>query len=204
VVGKEQIIMPPNQQTPQTPGLDQQIVEQQKKELQANYIVAVQNLAVTSLENKKALISSWLSRDKLINDFFTFSLITLGLAATILTAKSSLITSKPIFYVSLTLLTLTVIFSSFARLYLDFKTSAASRQTFDNFNDTISKIDVFRLDPENIENKVKMEESVNHTTTFVPQADWLIKYSQVVIVSVFVVAFLLFILSLVISVNIPK
>jgi hypothetical protein len=77
---------PPNTQNSQ----QEEVLEQQMKELHNNYIVAVQNLAVTSLESKKALITSWLIRDKLINDFFTFSLITLGAAATILTAKSSL------------------------------------------------------------------------------------------------------------------
>lgn len=196
--------MPPNQQQNQAPAVNQQFLDQQKKDLQANYIIAVQNVAVTGLESKKALLGSWATRDKLINDFFTFSLVTLGVAATILTAKSSLITSKSIFYVSLVLLTLSVIFSSCARLYLDFRTSAAARLIFDNFNDTISKIDIFRLAPDIIENKVRMEESLNNTINFAPQQNWLIRYSQVVVASVFVVAFLLFVLSLVVSVNIPK
>ena len=182
----------------------QEALDQQMKELQNNYIVAIQNLTVTSLESKKALITSWLTRDKLINDFFTFSLITLGAAATILTANSSLISSKSLFYVSLGLLTIAIIFSSFSRLYMDFKANSATQDILRNFNDTISKIDVFRIDPNNVENKTRMDESVKTTNEFVPAENWLIKYSQVVSVSIFTSAFLLFVLSLVISINIPK
>lgn len=182
----------------------QEVLDQQMKELQNNYIVAIQNLTVTSLESKKALIASWLTRDKLINDFFTFSLITLGAAATILTANSSLISSKSLFYVSLGLLTITIIFSSFSRLYIDFKANAATQDVLRSFNDTISKIDVFRIDPTNVENKTRMDESVKITNEFVPAENWLIKYSQVVSASIFTSAFLLFVLSLVISINIPK
>ena len=196
--------MPPPKQLNENNPVNQQFLDQQKKELQNNYIIAVQNLSVTSLETKKALIASWSVKDKLINDFFTFSLITLGLAATILTAKSSLISNRALFFISLGLLTLAVIFSSFSRLYLDFKVTNATRKVFDNFNDTISKIDIFRLAPEGEGNKVRMEESVNNTINFVPLENWLIRYSQVVIVSVFVAAFLLFVLSLVISISLPK
>ncbi|HEX7633128.1 MAG TPA: hypothetical protein VF401_02245 [Candidatus Saccharimonadales bacterium] len=187
-----------------TPNTQQEVLEQQMKEVQNNYIVAVQNLSVTNLESKKALVSSWLTRDKLINDFFTFSLITLGAAATILTAKSSLISSKSLFYVSLACLTITIIFSSFSRLYIDFKANRATQDILNNFNDTVSKIDVFRIDPANVENKTRMDESVKRTNEFYPVENWLIRYSQVVSACIFTSAFLLFVLSLVISVNIPK
>lgn len=181
----------------------QQELIEQMKELQNNYIVAIQNLLVTNLESKKALITSWLTRDKLINDFFAFSLVTLGSAATILTAKSSLISSKGLFYVSLALLSITIIFSSFSRLYIDFKANRATQDMLNDFNDTLSKIDVFRID--NIEeNKTRMDESIKRTNDSYPTENWLIKYSQVVSGATFTIAFLLFVLSLVISINIPK
>lgn len=196
--------MPPhNSQVPQNQA-SQELLDQQRKELYNNYIVAVQNLSITSLEAKKALISSWLTRDKLINDFFAFSLITLGAAATILTAKSSLISSKSLFYISLALLTITIIFASISRIYIDFRANIATQTILHNFNDTISKIDIFRLNPEDPGGQARMDESVKNTNEFVPTESWLIKYAQVLTASIFTISFLLFVLSLVISVNIPK
>lgn len=53
-------------------------IPQKKRDLDERYIFGLQNLAITSQQAKMNKIESWRSTDKLVHDFFTFSLVTLG------------------------------------------------------------------------------------------------------------------------------
>lgn len=184
-------------------------IELQRRDLEERYILGLQNLAVTSQQAKMNKTQSWGSTDKLVNDFFTFSLITLGVMATVLTAKEGIIGSKPLFYLALGLQAFVVIFASAIRLYIDGHAARTANKIFEEFNNRISKIDLYRLAITNSDEAERTRVREQTMSAFAPEYEfrprddnWILKNGQKTVVCVFIAAFLFFIISLVFSVGV--
>lgn len=192
-----------------TPTQDPAIIEQKMRDLDERYIIGMQNLALASQQAKMNKIQAWNNTDKLVNDFFTFSLITLGLMATVLTAKNNIIGNKPIFYLALALQAFVVIFSSIVRLYIDGHSATTGNKVFEEFSNRLNKVDTYRIAMTNTDESEKTRVRAEMASAFAPEyefqpkdSNWMLKNGQKAIVAIFVIAFLLFIISLVVSIKI--
>lgn len=186
-------------------------IEQNQRDLDERYLIGVQNIALASQQAKVSQIQSWGSTDKLVNDFFTFSLITLGVMATVLTAGQSFIGNIYVFYAALGLQAFVVIFSSIVRLYIDSHSSGSSDKVLKEFTNRIQKIDLYRLamTDTNVDEKSRVRAQME--SAFAPEYEyelksnsWILKNGQKAIVTVFIVGFLLFVLSLILNITINK
>jgi len=181
------------------------------RDLDERYVMGLQNLALAHQQAKMNKIQSWSNTDKLVNDFFTFSLVTLGVMATVLTAKQSIIGNYPIFYIALGFQAFVIIFSSTIRLFINVHASDTGNKVFEEFSNRINKIDTFRVAMTNTNKEEKERVRAEMTSSFAPEYEfkprddyWILKNGQKAIVSIFVIGFLFFILSIVLNIGINK
>lgn len=179
------------------------------RDLDERYLIGLQNLAMASQQSKMNKIQSWNNTDKLVNDLFSFSLITLSVMAAILTAKEDLIGNKALFYLALGLQAFVVIFSSIVRLFIDGHSAKTGTKVFEELSNRINKIDAFRIAMTNTDQAEKGRVRAEMTSSFAPEYEykpddtkWILKNGQKTAVSVFIVAFLFFILSIVFNVGV--
>ena len=194
-------------QTPSQP--DQDRIEQQKRDLNERYLTAMVNLAVSQQQSKINKTESWVRTGSLVNDFFTYSLITLGVMAAVLASDKPTIGSKPLFYVSLTIQALVVIFASIVRLYIDGHSTKTKDRIYEEFNIRINKVDTYRLGMTNSDEaeQSRVRESMN--SAFAPEyefqpdgSNWILKNGQKAIAVAYITSFLIFILAIILRVDI--
>lgn len=129
--------------------------------------------------------------------------------ATLLTAKDGVIGNKPLFYIALALQAFVVIFSSIVRLYINGHNTESTGKVFSEFENRIRKIDLYRLalsdtvEEEKAKVRSSMEGAFAPEYEYVPKGEnWLLKNGQKAAVALFVIGFMLFVLSLIFSVGI--
>ncbi|CAN5377095.1 hypothetical protein BH09PAT4_BH09PAT4_06400 [soil metagenome] len=176
-----------------------ELLEQKKEELHQNYLNALQNLINGDLEAKRLFLVGWSIKDKLISDFFTLSLVTLGVAVTVLTAGPELIRTQLLFSLALTLLVAVVVFASITRIILSQRISKINIDIYQEYTKRQNKIDSYRINPID-ENKGRMEEVISQSE-FSPNESWLTKSAGLVIVVGYIFSFLLMSLALIFKIS---
>ena len=199
---------------PQSPAIQQgmnndQYLEQQEKDLNERYLTAMLNLAISQQQLKINQSDSWTKTGKLINDFLTFGLVTLGVMAAVLAAQNPAIGSRPLFYFSFAIQSVVVIFSSIVRLFIDGHTTKTKDKIFQEFTNRLSKIDTYRIGmtSSDVAEKNRVREIMNSAFAteyeFHPDgSNWILKNGQKTIVALYVISFMTFILSVILRVDI--
>jgi hypothetical protein len=175
-------------------------LEQDIKELDNKYAGGLSVMAANTLQVNQTFLDSLEKRDKLIGENLTFSLLVLAVASTLLSAKSDVIQTKPLFIFSLVLLAIVVIFSSISRNIFRNRLSSASLKNFQEYRERNAAILPFLLNPRDPDSKAKMEYLMQNDQ-FKMQETFFTKNSTMICTTIFTTAFILLIISIVLKIS---
>ena len=178
-----------------TPDMNQELTDK----LNDNYIFAVDRLITGDLNAKSNYISNLSLLDKFFNDYLTYALISLGAAIAVFTANNDLIKTRLAFTLSLILLGAVLILSSVVRAKIHRLIRESSQLILDEYNGKLNAIDLFRLKPDD-ESKGRLS-AVLAQNKFVVKNNWFEAFGSTVIVTMFMSAILLLVLSLIFKIG---
>lgn len=187
--------MPPNPQ--QSQGTE----EQYNPELENKFTASLERKTTLEVQGKGLKIDTWMSRDKLIHDYFTFTLLTIAAAITVFTAQSDFIKSKSLFTFALVTLALIVVFASIARIYFSQISSSTNDVVFNELKRKLEALDWYRINPTNITRERLMTILGSESLDLDKKENWLVRNAHFVVVILYAIAALSLALSLLFTIS---